>query len=168
MRMPYLLVPALALGLFASAANAQEAPLGTWEQLSAAERELLLQPLRERWDAADAEGRQKMMAHARRWRDMPPEARARARQGRNRYDRLAPGEREQLHALYERTRHLPEAERRHALVLFHVMRGMNPAQREALRAQWAGMSASEREAWVRQQRPAHPPHPRGRPAAGER
>ena len=88
--------PALALAasllslLLATPAVAQDTAQPAWDQLPAADRELLLQPVRERWNNADAAQRARMLEHARRWRDMPPEQRARAHVGMRRFDKLTP------------------------------------------------------------------------------
>ena len=65
-------------------APAAEAPLPAWDQLSAEQREALVAPLRERWNAAPAE-RARMLERARRWESMPPEERERARRGMRRF-----------------------------------------------------------------------------------
>src|SRR5690606_2865911 len=54
------------------------APLPAWEQLSPGQREALIAPIRERWNASP-EDRARMLEHARRWKSMPPEERERAR-----------------------------------------------------------------------------------------
>lgn len=164
MNTKHALVLMLAAGLaLPLAAEPQSAPTGAaaatdpgnWEQLTPAQRELLVQPLRERWDAADAAQRQRMLAHARRWQEMPREERARARRGHERFDKLSPEQQQQLRVLYQRTRDMSREERQQALVLFHAMRGMSAEEREALRERWSRMNAADREAWVRANRPAH-------------
>ncbi len=59
-----------ALWLSAPAAVAQPSrpttPLAKWEQLSQAQRDQLVAPLRERWNSEPAR-RQRMLEHARRW-----------------------------------------------------------------------------------------------------
>ena len=47
------------------------APLPAWEQLSAAQREQLIAPMRERWNAEPAQ-RARMLNHAQRWKQMSP------------------------------------------------------------------------------------------------
>ncbi|MGY0506001.1 DUF3106 domain-containing protein [Luteimonas sp. e5] len=153
--------PLLITLLMTSAAlplRAQETPVGNWNSLSAEQRELLIQPLRERWDAADAEKRQRMYRHAQRWREMPVEERARARRGHDRFGQLTAEQQQQLRVLYDKTRDLPYEERRQALVLFHVMRKMPAAEREALRQRWGRMNAAERDAWMQENAPQRPSH----------
>ena len=111
-----------------------------WEQLSQAERELLIAPLRERWNA-QPQSRDRMMQHARRWELMTPEQRKRAHHG------------------HDRWRHMKPAEREHARALFDKMQTMSPEQRRALRAQWKSMTPEQREQWIERNAPreATPP-----------
>lgn len=131
-----LLLLALAAGnAFAGAANAQTAaPLPAWEQLTPTQRELLIAPIRERWNANPA-GRTRIYEHAQRWQSMTPEQRTRARHGLHRWERMDPAQREQMRALFEK------------------MRSMTPAQRSTLRDQWHTMTPEQRRAWVQ----ANPP-----------
>ena len=110
-------------------------PLPAWEQLSDAERELLVAPIRERWNA-NPDQRARLMHHAERWRSMTPEQRRHARHGMKRWA------------------HLDPEERARARVLFGEMRRMNPGQRKALRARWKEMTSAERDAWVEAHRKA--------------
>lgn len=146
----------------AFAAQAQQAntptPNATWEQLSEADRAVLLQPLRERWNNADAAQRQRMYQHAARWRDMTPEQRAQARKGMGRFERLSPDQQAQMRALFDKTRGMDKQQRRETFALFHAMRDMTPAQRTELRAQWAKMNPQQRETWVREHAPPHRSH----------
>lgn len=132
-----LLAPALALaqhsGTTAPSAKAT-ASLPAWDSLTPAQRELLIAPIRERWNA-NPDNRSRMYQHAQRWHEMSPEQRARARHGQRRWEGMDPGKRQQMRALYQQ------------------MRGMDKAGREALRKQWQEMSDAERRAWVE----AHPP-----------
>jgi hypothetical protein len=137
---------ALALG-FASIASArpstpQHAPapqaearsLPSWDRLTPAQRELLLAPLRERWDANPGD-RARMYDHATRWRQMTPEQRERARRGLRHWERMDPDHRREMRALFEK------------------MRAMTPEQRNALRDRWHSMTPGQRRAWVE----ANPP-----------
>ena len=124
----------------AAAARAEAAALPAWDQLSEAQREALLAPLRDRWNENPGK-RARMLAHAQRWQEMGPEERARARRGADRWRDMEPEKREAMRALYARMKELPEAER------------------QALRARWKDMSAEERRAWVQ----ANPPPPAARP-----
>jgi hypothetical protein len=88
MHRPSALLLALALLLAAvSPATASEqattAPLPTWDKLTPAQRETLIAPLRERWNA-EPESRQRLLDHASRWKAMTPEQRKRARHGMHR------------------------------------------------------------------------------------
>ena len=121
-------------------ASTQPAP-PAWEQLSNADRETLIAPLRDRWNSADADKRQHMLAHAREWRTMTPEQRRAAHDGMKRWSNLSPEQRD------------------HARALFQQMRTMDPDQRRALREQWRSMTPEERKAWI----DAHPVPPNAQP-----
>ena len=110
------------------------AALPDWEHLTPAQREVLLAPLRERWNANPSE-RARLMAHAQRWRSMPPEERKRAHRGMHRWERMDPEHRREMRALFAR------------------MRQLSPEARKALRGQWRAMTPQQRRAWV----DAHPP-----------
>ena len=130
--------PLLCVALCSTSAFAQsraEQPLPAWEQLSAADRELLVAPIRERWNA-NPEQRARLMHHAKRWQSMTPEQRRHARHGMKRWA------------------HLDPEERARARVLFGEMRRMNPGERKALRARWKEMTSAERDAWVEAHRKA--------------
>ena len=118
----------------AFAADPPAQPLPAWEQLSPAQREQLIAPVRERWNSSPEE-RQRMLQHARRWQQMSPEERRNARQGLKHWEHLNPDQRRQMRALYAKMRVLDEAGRR------------------ALMEQWRGMSEEQRRAWVK----ANPP-----------
>ncbi|PJK00642.1 hypothetical protein CO641_01295 [Lysobacteraceae bacterium NML91-0213] len=108
--------------------------LPAWDQLDQAQRDVLVQPVRDRWDASP-EARQRMLRHAERWRQMTPEQRDRARQGMKRWEDMSPERRAEARVLYQHMRQLPAAER------------------EALRARWKTMSADERQRWLETHRP---------------
>lgn len=136
---PLLAVAALALvllapGAFAQSASAGETPLPEWDQLTAQQRELLVAPVRERWNAKP-EHRARMLEHARHWRELTPEQRKHARRGQDRWKGMSPAQREEMRALYGKLRTLPEDERR------------------ALRERWKAMTPEQRRAWVQ----ANPP-----------
>ena len=114
-------------------------PLPAWEQLSEAQRESLLAPLRDRWNGADAGQRQRMLSHGQRWQSMSPEERDKARRGLRRFEHMSPEQREQARAL------------------FGQMRDMPPAQREALRERWSQMTPEQRKDWVRDNPPPAKP-----------
>lgn len=116
-------------------ASAQTSP-PDWEQLSPAQREVLVAPLRDRYNSAPAPQRQKMLRHGERWLAMSPAQRDQARKGMRRFEGMSPEQREQARAL------------------FGAMRGMPPAQRDALRERWRGMTAEQRRQWVRENPPA--------------
>ena len=108
--------------------------LPAWDQLDQAQRDVLVQPVRDRWDASP-EARRRMLRHAERWRQMTPEQRDRARQGMKRWEDMSPERRAEARVLYQHMRLLPAAER------------------EALRARWKTMSADERQRWLETNRP---------------
>jgi hypothetical protein len=136
-------------GLFATLApatateQATAAPLPTWDKLTTAQRETLIAPLRERWNA-EPESRQRMLNHATRWQTMTPEQRKRARHGMHRWQEMRPGQREEMRALFAK------------------MRALDPEGRAALKAKWRQMTPEQRAEWVKANPvPAddgHPPH----------
>ena len=127
------LLLALALPAAAQSTGQDEPPLPAWEQLSDAQREALVAPLRQRWND-HPEKRARMLAHAERWQQMGPEQRERARRGADRWRKMDPEKRQALRALYAHMQDLPAAER------------------EALRKRWREMTPEQRRAWVE----AHP------------
>ncbi len=141
-------IPILAIALFvllpcaASASPPQpaedaSAAMPEWEQLTPAQRETLIAPLRARWD--DNPGhRTRMYRHAQRWQDMTPEQRERAHRGMKRWKHMAPEQQAQARAL------------------FGTMRTMTPEQRDALRRQWHDMTPEQRRLWVEKNPPAEP------------
>ncbi len=135
---PRILLSTCLLLLAPLAAGAQTAAdsLPPWEQLSPQQRELLLAPLRDRWNASEPESRRKLMEHARRWQSMSPDERARARHGHSRWKDMPPEKRREARALFEHMRSLPEAERK------------------AMVERWKAMTPEQRRAWVE----AHPPN----------
>jgi hypothetical protein len=127
-----LSLPALAGDRAAAAAPAPTAAaLPAWDQLSAEQRELLLAPLRERWNASPQD-RARMLEHARRWQQMAPEERSRARHGMRRFEQLNPEQRERARAIFAHTR------------------DMAPEQRKAFMQQWEKMTPAQRGAWLRE------------------
>lgn len=137
----FLLLTLLLAPLAAAAQSDDPQALPAWEQLTPAQRDELVAPLRERWDAKPAE-RARMLERARRWKAMTPEQRARARHGMARWE------------------HMPPRQRAEARALFHAMRGMAPEQRKAFLAEWRQKTPEQRQAWLE----AHPAPPR-RPRA---
>jgi hypothetical protein len=130
-----VLLLALAAGNALAGDQAKPAqPMPAWEQLTPAQRELLVAPIRERWNANPDE-RARMYEHAQGWQSMTPQQRARARHGMHRWEQMDPERREQMRALFEK------------------MRAMTPEQRKALREQWHAMTAEQRRVWVQ----ANPP-----------
>lgn|SRR5690606_38982430 len=109
--------------------------LPAWDELEPAQRELLVAPLRERWNARP-EARARMLSHAQRWKEMTPEQRQRARHGMHRWEKMDPEHRQRMRALFEK------------------MRGMDREERAALRRQWREMSPEQRKAWVEENAPA--------------
>lgn len=120
-----------------------EAPLPTWEQLTPQQREILVAPLRDRWNQ-DPDNRHRMLNHAQRWSSMTPQQREQARRGMRRFEKMSPQQRQQTRALYQQ------------------MRKLDKSQREQLREQWKKMTPGQRQEWVKQ----HPPGPDTGPADG--
>ena len=71
-----LAAPALAL-----AQDARPDALPAWDQLTPAQRKLLIAPMRDRWNR-EPERRPQMLEFAKRWQSMPPPQRDRAPQAR--------------------------------------------------------------------------------------
>lgn len=129
-----LLLAALALAPFAaSAQDAKPDPLPAWEQLSPAQRELLIAPVRDRWNR-EPDRRLQFMEFAKRWQSMPQLQRERARHGMQRWEGMSPAQRDEARAV------------------FQAVHGMDKDARAAFMANWRQMSASQRADWVK----AHP------------
>lgn len=103
-----------------------------WDRLTPEQRELLIAPIRERWNN-EPERRKDMLDHARRWQELTPEQRRKARHGRHRWEHMNPEQRAQMRVLY------------------HTMCGMTPEQRAALKAEWRAMTPAQRRAWAERQ-----------------
>ena len=98
-----------------------------WEQLTPAQREQLIAPLRQRWNS-QPQSRARMLQHAQRWQQLAPDQRRHAQRGIQRLERLTPQQRQELRALYQHMQQLPEAERRR---LRERLKTMTPEQRRA-------------------------------------
>ena len=137
-RRPITLALLLAI-LFAPAfAWAQEkqaitTQLPKWDQLSSAQRDDLIAPLRDRWNSSPEE-RNRLYERASRWKAMPADARERAHHGMQRWEKMSPAQRTQAQSL------------------FHAMRGMDEGQRKDFLAKWHAMTPQQRIDWVS----AHP------------
>lgn len=131
----------LGLGmLLAGPVLAQPAPDATlpdWEQLTPAQRETLIAPMRDRWNN-EPETRARMFSHAERWQSMTPEQRKRAEQGRRRFEHMSSDQRDQARVLY-----------------VHMVK-MSPEDRQKLREDWKNMTPEQRKAWLEENRPARP------------
>jgi hypothetical protein len=125
---------AVAAGQDRPEASTPAVQLRAWDQLTPAQRELLVAPVRERWDANPSE-RARILRHAQRWQTMTPEQRTRARRGLRHWEHMDPARRVEMRALFEK------------------MKKMSPEQRKALRDKWHAMTAEQRRAWVE----ANPP-----------
>ena len=140
---PLFLLVALALAhadaLEQDANKPAATPLPAWDQLTPAQRELLIAPVRDRWNR-EPERRPLLMEFAKRWQTMPPPQRERARQGMRRWEGMTPEQREQARAL------------------FHAVRDMDKDARRAFMDKWRQMSPQQQADWVRAHpAPAHPP-----------
>lgn len=112
--------------------------LPAWEQLSPAQREQLIAPLRERWNSSQPQARARLWRNAQRWQQLDPQQRQRAQRGLQRLQQMSPQQRQQMRTLYQQMQRLPETERR--------------ALRERLRA----MTPEQRRAWMQQNAPPKP------------
>ena len=126
----WLLLACLATGpALAAAPPSSTPPLPAWDELSAAQREQLVAPVRERWNAEPAQ-RQRMLERAQRWQQLTPEQRTRAHRGMKRWEHMSPEQRTQARALYSR------------------MRTLAPDERDAFRAKWKAMTPAQKQAWL--------------------
>ena len=120
----------LALALWPALACAQDAPTSAsppdWEQLTPAERDALIAPLREKWNS-NPEQRARMVERAERWKHMPREQRDHARKGMQRWEKMSPKQRQEARAL------------------FHVIHRLDPERRKAFLAEWRKMTPQQRE-----------------------
>ena len=135
----------LALALLPAFAFAQARPAATqypeWGQLTPAQREALVAPLRERWNSNPDE-RARMIERAQRWKTMPRDQRDHARHGMQRWEDMSPEQRVEARAL------------------FHAMRGMEKPQRKAFLAEWRQKMPQQKSEWVK----AHPAPERREPS----
>lgn len=128
MRIVLCFVVTCVLAVAARPLHAQSAPaLPDWDRLAPAQRELLVAPVRERWNASP-DNRIRMLDHAQRWHAMTPQQRAQARSGHDRFQTMTPEQREQAHAAFEHFRGMAPQEKR---ALRHKLRSMTPEQRNA-------------------------------------
>ena len=132
---PLLVLVLLLAPMFAMAQEkpATTPPLPEWNQLTSAQRDVLIAPLRDRWNSSPDE-RTRLYERARRWKSMPTDTRQRAHHGMQRWEKMSP------------------EQRQHAQVLFHAMRDMDKAEREAFLSKWRAMTPQQRNDWVA----AHP------------
>ncbi|MDR2871221.1 MAG: DUF3106 domain-containing protein [Xanthomonadaceae bacterium] len=135
----YLLPCLLLLPLSGIALAQSQTTTADWDKLSAEQRDILIAPLRARWNDASPEFRARMFDHAQHWQSMTPQQRERARHGRNRFDEMSPEQREHARAVFSHTRTLSPEER----VRFHE--------------QWRQMTPQQKEAWVRAHLPPRDP-----------
>lgn len=119
-------------------AREQGPPPPQWEQLTPAQREMVIAVLRDRWNDNPQE-RTRMLKHAERWKAMTPEQRRQAHQGMHRWADMKPQERQRMRALYEASKR------------------MSPEDREALRRKLQSMTPEQRRDWLRQQREQRQP-----------
>lgn len=100
--LPYLLLPLLLLCASAPAAAQQQLP--EWDQLTPAQRETLIAPVRDRWNSSSPERRLRSYEHARSWQQMTPEQREQARRGMHRFENMSPDQRRDAQALFDKMR----------------------------------------------------------------
>lgn len=132
-----MVLPALAQS------SAPSTTLPEWEQLTPAQRETLIAPMRDRWNN-EPETRGRMFSHAERWQSMTPEQRKKAEQGRRQFEHMNSHQREQAKVLY-----------------VHMVK-MKPEDRQKLRDEWKTMTPEQRKAWMEQNRPEQAERGRGR------
>lgn len=113
-----------------------------WSTLTPADREALLEPIRERWERATPEQRQRMLDRARFWASLSPEQKRMARTGADRYRQANQEQRGRLRAVWQNMQALP------------------PAQREEMRKTWEGLTPQQRRAWLEAGGPGVAPPPK--------
>jgi len=127
----------LALALWPAFAFAQSAAVPNqypeWDQLTQAQRDALVAPLRERWNR-NTDERARMAERAQRWQSMPRDQRERAGHGMQRWEHMSPEQRGEARAL------------------FHAMRGLDKEQRKAFMAEWRQKTPQQKADWLK----AHP------------
>ena len=133
-----LAASALTAPTLALAQDAKPDTLPAWDQLTPAQRELLIAPVRDRWNR-EPERRPQLLEFAKRWQSMPPPQRDRARHGMQRWEAMTPEQRDQARAL------------------FHAVRGMDKDARRAFMDKWRQMTPQQQADWVR----THPAPARG-------
>lgn len=101
----------------------------TWDALTDAQREVLVAPIRERWNG-DVSERNRMYGRAQRWQSMTPEQRRDAQRGMRRWDHMSPDQRDKARAKFDAFRDLP------------------PEQQAAARAKFKAMTPEQRRAYV--------------------
>ena len=74
--------------------------LPAWEQLSPAQREQLIGPLRERWNS-QPQVRPRLLRNAQRWQQLSPEQRERAQRGLKRLEEMTPEQRKRARSQFE-------------------------------------------------------------------
>jgi len=140
-----------------TAANAPAA-LPDWDHLSPAQREAIIDVVRERWNR-DPGQRQRMLQHAERWRQMTPEQRRQAMQGQRRWEQMSPEERQRARAAYEQSHGRPPGDRMRGPSgergrLRSEFETLPPDQQDALRQQWKSLTPEQRREWIRTHRRA--------------
>jgi hypothetical protein len=116
-----------------TAPAAAQSNFPAWEQLTPAQRELLIAPVRERWNN-EPHHRERFMDYAKRWKSLPPDKRDDARRGVQRWENMTPQQRDEARAV------------------FHATRQMDKSARRAFMEQWQKMSPQQRTEWAK----AHP------------
>lgn len=128
---PLLLLASLALAPTTALAQEVKADaMPAWDQLTPAQRELLIAPVRDRWNR-EPEKRERFMEYAKRWKAMPQPQRERARHGMQRWEGMTPEQREQARAL------------------FHAVRGLDKDARGEFMEKWRQMTPQQRTDWVK-------------------
>lgn len=133
-----LFVLALAAALPAVAASG-------WEDLAAAERELLA-PWQSRWDTLDAAQRDRLLRNTRHWLGLDEAARVRLQARIAAWDALPPAERARIRERAVAWRAMDETERQALRLSRHALQAMAPIEREQLREAFAQLGTSQKQA----------------------
>src|SRR3546814_10408043 len=107
------LMPCAAMAVSPPPAEPEDAatPMPAWEQLTQAQRDAVIAPLRARWND-NPEKRGRMYRTAQRWQGMTPEQRERAHRGMKRRRNMDPEQREQAGAPFHKMRGVSKGDRR--------------------------------------------------------
>ena len=129
----------------ADTAKAQPLP---WNQLDAAQREMLA-PLQSQWDQLPPRRQQRMAEHAEHWNQLPTDRREKIQQHLERWAQMTPEQRRDAARNEHAFQSMAPADRQRVQEAFHRFQSLTPAQRRMLiqrfRAERHGMHEPQAE-----------------------